>query len=436
MPRGRRVDYYVKRCLSERRPPGLVQGRTCRQTRSPLDVLSIPFSPRDEIVLLSNSSPPKPQYRSIVSWTRQYGFMPQRGTEDSLYDLMTHIHNELNERIVVMVSLDIEGLRQRVMAGNKEPTVSLTNVQKGTSKSCIQGSIAGPTFWNLVLDSLLRELGDLGVYVQTFADDVVLTFSGQSASALEVETNRALAHVKDWGDRNKLRFAPSKTNAMVLTKKLKFDVPVTWQWPGGRGSALERSPSFHADPRGLLSLDIQVREAAKLYEVKRGKNWGHLCRPGLERSVDFRELPHPAHTPEFGFKNVEDLDPSLMDRLAIVGPHIYTDGSKIEGKLGAALTEWRDGVESRNFAYRLESFCTVFQAEMIALHRAIRRVKKGKKVRLFWVHAHAGTAGNECADELSRNAALKTKTAADYDRLPLLYAKKTIRAASLDEWQQ
>ncbi|GBP65876.1 Retrovirus-related Pol polyprotein from type-1 retrotransposable element R1 [Eumeta japonica] len=52
--------------------------------------------------------------------------------------------------------------------------------RKGTSKGCIQGSIAGPTFWNLVLDSLLRELEDLGVYVQAFVDDVVL-MSGQSA---------------------------------------------------------------------------------------------------------------------------------------------------------------------------------------------------------------------------------------------------------------
>ncbi|GBP96910.1 Retrovirus-related Pol polyprotein from type-1 retrotransposable element R1 [Eumeta japonica] len=70
-----------------------------------------------------------------------------------------------------------------------------------TSKGCIQGSIAGPTFWNLVLDSYSRELRDLGVYVQAFADDVVLMFSGQSASALEAETNRALAHVRDWGDQ-------------------------------------------------------------------------------------------------------------------------------------------------------------------------------------------------------------------------------------------
>ncbi|GBP78750.1 Ribonuclease H [Eumeta japonica] len=88
---------------------------------------------------------------------------------------------------------------------------------------------------------------------------------------------------------------------------------------------------------------------------------------------------------------------------------------------------------------------------MFALHRAIKRVKKGKDrlvnifsdsksslqmltgpttynplahaarrdildivaegrgVRLFWVRAHAGTAGNERADELARNAALKKR---------------------------
>ncbi|GBP78444.1 Putative 115 kDa protein in type-1 retrotransposable element R1DM [Eumeta japonica] len=66
---------------------------------------------------------------------------------------------------------------------------------------------------------------ELGVYVQAFADDVVLMFSGQSASSIE-EANHALARVHCWGVRNKLRFAPSKTNSMVLTKKLKYDDPV------------------------------------------------------------------------------------------------------------------------------------------------------------------------------------------------------------------
>ncbi|GBP83128.1 Putative 115 kDa protein in type-1 retrotransposable element R1DM [Eumeta japonica] len=63
-------------------------------------------------------------------------------------------------------------------------------------------------FWDLILNSLLRELGELGVYVQAFVDDVVLMFSGQSASSIEEENNRALART------------------MVLTKKLKYDDPV------------------------------------------------------------------------------------------------------------------------------------------------------------------------------------------------------------------
>lgn len=42
--------------------------------------------------------------------TCQYGFMPQKRTEDSLYNLMKRIRDKLNEKkFIVMVSLDIEG---------------------------------------------------------------------------------------------------------------------------------------------------------------------------------------------------------------------------------------------------------------------------------------------------------------------------------------
>ncbi|GBP24895.1 hypothetical protein EVAR_14229_1, partial [Eumeta japonica] len=98
--------------------------------------------------------------------------------------------------------------------------------RKRNSKGCIQGSITGPSFWNLILDSLLRELGELGVYLQVFADDVVLVFSEQSASSIKEEANRALARVHCWEVINKLRFTSSKTNSMLLTKKLKYDDPV------------------------------------------------------------------------------------------------------------------------------------------------------------------------------------------------------------------
>ncbi|GBP45066.1 Putative 115 kDa protein in type-1 retrotransposable element R1DM [Eumeta japonica] len=128
----------------------------------------------------------------------------------------------------------------------------------------------------------------------------------------------------------------------------------------------------------LLPLDIRVRKAAKLCEVKRLKELGDICADReLERPVDFRELPHPVHTPEFGFESIEDLDPPTMDRLAIVGPHVYTDGSRIEGKVtrgyrgqrarwAASLDEWQQlyaegstGEITKSFFPRVDEACKV-----------------------------------------------------------------------------
>lgn len=43
--------------------------------------------------------------------TRQYGFVPQKSTEDALYVLLEHIRKKLEEkRLITIISLDIEGL--------------------------------------------------------------------------------------------------------------------------------------------------------------------------------------------------------------------------------------------------------------------------------------------------------------------------------------
>ncbi|XP_013178829.1 PREDICTED: uncharacterized protein LOC106125960, partial [Papilio xuthus] len=93
------------------------------------------------------------------------------------------------------------------------------------TKGCVQGSIGGPTLWNLLLNPLLVELEEMGVRCQAFADDVVLMFSGEGAGDVEGVANGALEHVRKWGVRNKLNFAPQKTMAMVITRKLKHDTP-------------------------------------------------------------------------------------------------------------------------------------------------------------------------------------------------------------------
>ncbi|GBP66738.1 hypothetical protein EVAR_50117_1 [Eumeta japonica] len=185
----------------------------------------------------------------------------------------------------------------------------------------------------------------------------------------------------------------------------------------------------------LLSLDIRVKEAAWLHEVKREKDLGDtFVDQELAKPVYFSELP--AHVPEIGFENVEELGSYTLDRLAVVGPHIYTDGSRIKGKVRAALTEWQDGEESCNSRSVLEVL-TCSKTYHYLAHEARRDISEivaeSRAVRLFWVRAHAGIKGNERADELVRRA---DKTAADYDRFPLSYAKRVTRVASLEEWQE
>lgn len=531
---------------------------------------------------------------------RQYGFMPQRGTEDALYDLVGHLRAEIKaKKIVLLISLDIEGAfdnawwpalkRQMVVkncpknlyalvASYLEDRIIRVNYaratsEKGTTKGCVQGSIAGPTFWNLILDSLLQKMASLGVYCQAFADDVVLVFSDFSTSPLQQSANDTLDIVSEWGVRNKLRFAAHKTNAMVLTRKLKYDVPVlnmsgtrlnlvqevkllgliidskltfnahvsatckkaadiykqlacaakvTWglnreiirtiyvsviepivmyaasAWAPAAEKLMTRN-QFDSLQRGFtqkickayrtvslssalilsgqLPLDLRVIEAATLFKIKKGHSH-EFIPPGreLECNVHHSQNPHPALLTTTEYARLEDWTPETLETHRVVGPQIFTDGSKIEGKVGAALTWWENGVESKYSTFGLEPHNTVFQSEMYALFRAVRMAREsraasvsilsdsrssldllrspsvthhlalqikesvreireeGREVRLFWLRAHVGTAGNERADELAKEAAL-TKETADYSKVPVSYVRRKIREGTIRQWQ-
>ncbi|KAJ2946800.1 hypothetical protein O0L34_g12863 [Tuta absoluta] len=531
---------------------------------------------------------------------RQYGFVPQRCTEDSLYDLCQHIKDNLRKKLInVIVSLDIEGafdsawwpaikcrlLNKRLPQNlrglvenyleDRKVTVGYLGqqYQKPTTKGCVQGSIGGPTFWNVLLDPLLDELEESGTYCQAFADDIVLVFSGSTALEIESQANPILARVNEWGLNNKLRFAAHKTNAMLVTKRLKYDTPrinmagteiimvedikilgltidhklsfekhvtnicrkatnlykqlaraakISWGlgpeiirtiyvavvepiilyaasvWAEAsdrigiqkhlnvvqRGFAQKickayRTTSLNAALvlSGLLPLDLRIKENAKLYEAKRGKPQEILGDRKVEEKTCYLKALHPARETDVSFTHLEDMEPHTIANNRIEGPSIYTDGSKIDGKVGAALTLWQNGAEVKMKKYKLEPFCTVYQAEMYALHQAIDmaseiegntvnilsdsrsaletlqnrisfhpiafNIKKkiselkneGKNLRLFWIRAHVGTVGNERADELAKQAAHK-KTRADYSNCPPSFIKRSIRQNSLHEWNE
>ncbi|CAH2084373.1 unnamed protein product [Euphydryas editha] len=193
---------------------------------------------------------------------------------------------------------------------------------------------------------------------------------------------------------------------------------------------------------GLLPLDLRVREAAALYEVKRGVSRREMGGREVERVSSALRSPHPACRVNLDFKCVVD-----QEQLMANNGHdfnIFTDGSKIEGKVGAALSVWRGAAETKTLKLVLPSYCTVYQAELLAICRAARMAAENlvgsvgiysdslsalqtlqnpkalhplaveargflrdallqnKRVSLFWIKAHAGLEGNERADYLAK----------------------------------
>ncbi|XP_063897400.1 uncharacterized protein LOC126055310 [Helicoverpa armigera] len=288
-----------------------------------------------------------------------------------------------------------------------------------------------------------KGLEQRGDYCQAFADDVVLIFSGDTA--LERRANAALEYVRRWGIRNKLKFAPHKTCAMVVTRKLKYDVPllsmggvaigmsegikilgltvdhkltfnthvanvckkainiykqlaraakVSWGpevirsiYGGGgtgdsRGFAQKlcgayRTVSLHSALvlAGLLPLDLRIQEAAALYEKKKGVT--SLAGREVERVVAFADTPHPAKHTAMGFVSL--VDQSHVESHNSQDIRFFTDGSKIEGKVGAALSLWDREAEIKSSKLSLPSCCTVYQAELLAICVATRQILRRRE---------------------------------------------------------
>ena len=95
-----------------------------------------------------------------------------------------------------------------------------SNKQK---KGCLQGSVCGPTFWNLILDELLETPLPDGCHIQAFANDVVLLVRAKDAQEIEHKTYDALKFIFDCGQSVKLSFSPEKTQAIYFTQ-----APHTW----------------------------------------------------------------------------------------------------------------------------------------------------------------------------------------------------------------
>ncbi|GBP31132.1 hypothetical protein EVAR_77429_1 [Eumeta japonica] len=76
------------------------------------------------------------------------------------------------------------------------------------------------------------------------------------------------------------------------------------------------------------------------------------------------------------YELVDESDPDPREKIA--GPQIYTDSSKINGRVGAAITWWANDTESEHQTLSLHPSCSVYQAEMYALYIKVAMVKASR----------------------------------------------------------
>jgi len=89
-----------------------------------------------------------------------------------------------------------------------------------------QGSVLGPSLWNLFYDDLLDTDMPPGVQLVAFADDVAMIGTSRIGLSAAVLLNPALETVNHWMRYNSLTVAPQKSEAVVLTGKYVYIDPV------------------------------------------------------------------------------------------------------------------------------------------------------------------------------------------------------------------
>ncbi|XP_068619358.1 uncharacterized protein [Battus philenor] len=121
---------------------------------------------------------------------------------------------------------------------------------------------------------------------------------------------------------------------------------------------------------GLLPLDLRVHEAVRLFEIKKGHSWQVVRDRDLEVPVSCLRLPHPSGQVGVEFSCLGESAEEVRLATAAADLVIFTDGSRIEDKVGAAFCVMWDAAELHTNKLKLGNFCTVYQAELLALAEA------------------------------------------------------------------
>ncbi|XP_035221364.1 uncharacterized protein LOC118194258 [Stegodyphus dumicola] len=187
---------------------------------------------------------------------------------------------------------------------------------------------------------------------------------------------------------------------------------------------------------GLMPLDIKAEMERKFFRLIHYKENLEISNLVIWYNTLEERVPHfhthPAH---------QDIIPWHKNTPTQKNIEIFTDGSKMGKHVGAAFVMYNNGHEVHSEIYRLNDMASVFQAEVLALKKALIWIGstitdnipiRSHSLELNWIKAHIGTAG---ADSEAKRATQQDQIDVEVP-LSEVSAKHQILQESLKTWQQ
>ena len=174
----------------------------------------------------------------------QYGFRPNRGTAENLLQLWEHVVDrvEKEKTHIELWSLDLTkafdklnhvkvlellhksgvygfmglSIQNWLIDRNQFVEVgSSRSTRTAVNRSCIQGSVLGPTLWLMYINTLLEELDKAEVKFYAYADDVAIVQRLDTEQDKE-EFEKVLGILQKWAEKYEMAWSPLKTQRLVF----------------------------------------------------------------------------------------------------------------------------------------------------------------------------------------------------------------------------